>query len=326
MRHSASRARRAFTLVEILVAIVVLGIVGGSLVKLIITQSRFTERQMAGRNARTVSRNAMNIMLTDFRMVQDQGGLLAAGRGPTVTTDPLHPIVYDSVTVNVPIAFGLYCGQSGGSAVVSLLPVDDAMSSLAYEGGVAIRDSVSELYTYKPADPPVAFNSIQTLSPSALNVCNSAVLGGPAITQVTQANQDGTTDIGKIAKLNTGPPSPNNPGWPAFLYQTVTYRFEPSKAFTGRMGLFRKVRTGLGNDPVADFKTDEIIAPFDTAAGFRYYVLNEDTAQVAPPTDLTKVRGLQLYLAGSSPRVPEGENAAQSALVTGVFFKNRRDP
>jgi hypothetical protein len=71
---------------------------------------------------------------------------------------------------------------------------------------------------------------------------------------------------------------------------------------------------------------DEIIAPFDTSAKFRYYVLNADTAQTAVPADLNTVRGLQLYLAGSSPRIPQSGTAAQAALVTGVFFKNRRDP
>lgn len=83
-----------------------------------------------------------------------------------------------------------------------------------------------------------------------------------------------------------------------------------------------------GNSPQS-FKIDEIIAPFDTSAKFRYYILNGDTAQWAPPAAGTfnTVRGIQLYLAGSSPRTPQSSTAAtQAALVTGVFFKNRRDP
>jgi prepilin-type N-terminal cleavage/methylation domain-containing protein len=312
-----SRARRAFTLVEILVAVVILGIVGGALVKLIISQSRFTEKQIARRNSRTVSRNAMNIMLTDLRMTQDVGGLLAAGRQSPVSTAP--NVMYDSVVVRVPIAFGLYCGQASSDAVLSLLPVDSAMTALGYYGGYAIRDSATQNYSYADVSNPVPFSSVTTL-PLTNTFCSNALLGGPGITQVTY---NGST--GKIVTLAQSLTGPKNAGWPAFMYQQITYIFQPSATYAGRIGLFRKIKTGPSSSANA-YKVDEIIAPFDTSAGFRYYVLNEDTAQVAPPASLAQVRGLQLYLAGSSPSVPVGEQAAQAALVTGVFFKNRRDP
>jgi prepilin-type N-terminal cleavage/methylation domain-containing protein len=314
MRHSRSRARRAFTLVEVLIALVVLGIIGAALVRMILQQSRFAETQMAHRNARTVSRNAMNIMLTDLRMVQDRNGLVSAGRAAM----GVDGVAHDSVIVRVPVAFGLFCGSASGQTILSLLPVDPAMTSLGYFGGWAIRDSVSQVYSFADANPPIPFTSLTELPSSA--VCSNALAGGPGITQVTY---NGST--GKIVTFNLGPGGPSNPGWPAFIYHQVTYVFTASTAFQGRVGLFRKVRIGTGNNP-EDFKTDEIIAPFDSSAGFRYYVLNEDTAQVAPPADLNTVRGLQLYLAGSSPGTPRNEQAKQAALVTGVFFKNRRDP
>ena len=314
MIPSAMRVRRAFTMVEVLVAIVILGIIGGALVKMIVTQSQFTERQMAKRNARTVSRNAMNIMLTDLRMVQDKGGLTAAGR-QVVSGAEIH----DSVVVRVPIVYGLYCGQSSGQSILSLLPVDSALTGLTYYGGWAIRDSVTEQYSYADVSNPAAFSTLTTL-PLTNTFCSTTLLGGPGISQVTYNNRTGS-----IVSLSQNPGGNSNPGWPAFIYQTVTYTFQPSTAFRGRIGLFRKIRTGPTGS-ANEFQTDEIVAPFDTAAGFRYYVLNEDTAQVARPADLTQVRGLQLYLAGSAPRVPQTETAAQAALVTGVFFKNRRDP
>ena len=115
-----------------------------------------------------------------------------------------------------------------------------------------------------------------------------------------------------------------NPGWPVMLYQQITYRFDSSTAYPHRVGLFRKVRA----NNAAGFVSDEIIAPFDTTAKFRFYVLNADVAQATPPApaDLKTVRGLELVLAGSSPRAQQGKSSAEQALVTGVFFKNRRDP
>ena len=66
-----------------------------------------------------------------------------------------------------------------------------------------------------------------------------------------------------------------NPGWPVFLYQQITYRFQTSTAYPGRIGLFRKVRRSEPAAPIVD----EIVAPFDTSAKFRFFVLNGDLAQ-----------------------------------------------
>src|SRR3954463_12943086 len=137
MRSRRPLVRRAFTLVEILTSLVILGIIGVAFVRLITSQARFTEGQMAMRNARTVSRNAMNIMLTDLRMVQDSGGLVSAAS--------------DSVVVRVPVAFGLLCANAAGVATMQLLPVDSAMTAMGQYSGWAYRDSTSGLFFYNDA-------------------------------------------------------------------------------------------------------------------------------------------------------------------------------
>jgi prepilin-type N-terminal cleavage/methylation domain-containing protein len=307
--------RRAFTLVEILTSLVILGIIGVAFVRLITSQARFTEGQMAMRNARTVSRNAMNIMLTDLRMVQDSGGLVSAAS--------------DSVVVRVPVAFGLLCANAAGVATMQLLPVDSAMTAMGQYSGWAYRDSTSGLFFYNDAAAPVPFNSI---SAGAAATCSDNTIGpplnlagvqGPGI-EVMSYTIGGTTRTSKVIQVSD--PSPivgtPKPGWPIFLYQQITYRFQGSTAYPGRIGLFRKVRS---NTP-GGFIVDEIVAPFDAAAKFRFYVLNADAAQDAVPADLKVVRGLELNLAGSSPRAEQGKKSATEGLVTGVFFKNRRDP
>ncbi|MEO7712936.1 MAG: type II secretion system protein, partial [Gemmatimonadaceae bacterium] len=121
MRTRLSLVRRGFTLIEIITSLAILGIIGLAFVRLVVSQARFTEGQMALRNARSVSRNAMNIMLTDIRMVQDSGGLVSAAR--------------DSVTMRVPVAFGLLCKNEPGTTTISLLPVDSAMTALGVYAG-----------------------------------------------------------------------------------------------------------------------------------------------------------------------------------------------
>ena len=311
-RPRRSIVRRAFTLIEILTSLAILGIIGVAFVRLITSQARFTEGQMAGRNARTVSRNSMNIMLTDLRMVQDNGGLRYAAR--------------DSVTVRIPVAFGLLCGTTVGQATMQVLPVDSAMTEFGYYSGWAFRDSVSGLYNYQEAVTPAPFNTVQD---GNSNICTDSAVyppptpQGPGILPMNYVTSSGVQRTSRVIKIGDpvtfGTP---NAGWPIFLYQQITYRFDSSVAYPHRVGLFRKVRSNTTGGAVVD----EIIAPFDTSAKFRFYVLNADAAQDAVPADLNTVRGLELMLAGSSPRAEQGKKNMQEALVTGVFFKNRRDP
>lgn len=322
MRSRRSRLRRAFTLVEILTSLFILSVIGLAFVRLITSQARFTEGQMALRNARTVSRNAMNILLTDLRMVEDNGGLQQASR--------------DSVTVRVPVAFGLLCANTAGDATMQLLPVDSSMVELGYYSGWAYRDSASGIFQYEDATTPINLGDIFGFHPAtasnylgvAATCSNNGTVGVPPVQQPGIDAISYTTSTGSVRQSRvvhvTDPITVATPnaGWPVFLYQQITYRFQPSSAYPGRIGLFRKVRSNNAAGAVID----EIIAPFDTSAKFRFYVLSADVAQDAPPADLNTVRGLELNLAGSSPRSQQGKQAAVEGLVTGVFFKNRRDP
>ena len=295
--------RRGFTLVEILTALALLGILSIGFIKIITSQARFTERQMGLRNARTVSRNALNIMLTDLRMVQDFNGLLAA--------------TPDSVTARVPIAFGLLCSTSSG-ATMSLVPVDSAMVGLGQYAGWAYRDSVTGTFTYMDAANPTNAATLTLKNSLTSAVCEDSLVG-PGILPVTAGSR-----ATRLITVNESPTGSPKPGWPVFTYQIVTYKFGASTAYPGRRGLFRLVKTSASNTAIVD----EIIAPFEAQARFRFYMLNADQAQDAAPalSDLNLVRGLEMNLAGSSPRVSQDQRLAYQALVTGVFFKNRRDP
>jgi hypothetical protein len=192
------------------------------------------------------------------------------------------------------------------------------------------------MYQYQNANTPVGLGDIFGFHPAtaatyagvASTCTNNGTVGIPPVQQpgIEVFNYTTTTGAFRQSRIMhvTDPvtAATPNPGWPIFLYQQITYRFQPSSSYPGRIGLFRKVRSNTAGGAVVD----EIIAPFDTSAKFRFYVLSADVAQDAAPADLNTVRGLELNLAGSSPRSQQGRKAAVEGLVTAVFFKNRRDP
>ena len=99
-----------------------------------------------------------------------------------------------------------------------------------------------------------------------------------------------------------------------YLYESITYSFEPSTQLPGRVGLYR--RDGSG------FK-EELLAPFDTSAGFAFLVNQDLTPSTTVPSDLSTVRGLQLKLVGASYFTAQGESEPEKFdLRTSVAFRN----
>jgi hypothetical protein len=134
----------------------------------------------------------------------------------------------------------------------------------------------------------------------------------------TASNCTGTPEI-------TAPPngaylsvsgSAGTAGAPMFLYQIITYKFAASTLFSGKRGLYRRVGTGTA---------EEILAPFDTTAKFRYYNLNADVAQTAVPA-LANIRGVEVMLDAQSVTRASSRSTPESASIkTAIFFRNRVD-
>ena len=255
--------RRGFTLAELLVGMVVLGVIGAALTRLFLSQSRFYDQEAQLRRARLVSRMAINTMLSDVRMVEATGGLVSAT--PT------------QVTMRVPYAMGVVCANTGAQTTLSLWPVDSTVYATAGFSGYGWRDSLGNV-TYVEAGTAVA-NDNASLCVAA----NVVTLPGGRVVGV-------------------------RPPLPATL-PTVT-------AVGTTVALWRTT--------VVTGQTDELVAPFDTSAKFRFFVVGSDTAQAAVPSLLTNVRGLELGLTSQSDRAPEGATAPRQAqVVTAVFFNNQ---
>jgi prepilin-type N-terminal cleavage/methylation domain-containing protein len=279
---------RGFTLVELLVGMVILAVIGAALTKLMLSQSRFYDDQGQLRRARFVARTAVNATLSDLRMVEATGGVVSAT--PT------------QVILRVPYAMGLVCNNNIGAnqASVAVWPVDSTVyANNAGFSGYAWRDSLGN-YTYVETGNGAQANPDAPATCAAANV--TILTGGYAV--AVKPNLPGSI------------PAVTAVGTIVFLFQRITYEFKASTAMPGRTALWRTVvQTG---------QADELVAPFDTSAKFRFFVVGSDTAQSAVPSPLSNMRGLELDFNSQSEHAPSGSAAPEaSQLITGVFFNNR---
>lgn len=287
-----SRSFRGFTLVELLLGMIILSVVGVSIVRMVMSQTRFLDHQEGWRVARSASRSGLNQLMSDLRMVvAGAGGVEAAVAGG------------QDFTVRVPYAFGVVCASSLASATLSLMPVDSAMFWAPGFSGVAVRGAAGS-YTYSAA------TALST--PGTPGAC---VAVAPNITIVPAAGGSpaGQT-VNVIAAFGaTAPPVASI----VFLYRRIRYEFKASVAVPGRLALWRtELATGV---------TQELVAPFDNTSRVRFYVLNNATAQDAVPT-LSDIRGFELQLDGLSETTPRGSTGPlKSEVTTSVFFENRSD-
>ncbi len=274
-------ARRGFSLTELVITMLIAGILGVAVTKILITTSRFYGQDAALRSARTVARSPIGLLEQELRMVEVAGGVLGADSA--------------SLSFRAPYAMGLTCTAGGGTATVSLLPADSLTLAGAGFSGYAWR-SAAGAWTYVEAG-------------ATLGVGNGTLCTGASVT---------TLPGGSVVTLTPAPPATEGIGTPIFLYQRIGYRFAASTAMPGRLALWR--------DVAASGLSEELVAPFDASARFRFFVRSADTAQAAAPAALADLRGVELVLAGASERASPGRaRPASVSLTAAVFFRNRAD-
>lgn len=287
------RSRRlGITLVELMVAITITGIVGAALIQVMMAQNRAAGNNEAWRVARSVSRGSLNRLLADLRMAEANGALDAA------TVDGRD------ITLRVPYAFGVACNSTLPMAV-SILPVDNALWSAAVFAGWAWRDDGTAAYRYRSSSG----SSATIFSPGTASVC---AIPGDTIK---------TLPLGRVVNLNAssfGTPGTPGRGMNVFVYQRVRYWFGASSSLLGQIALHRSV-LGSGTQ-------EELAAPFDATARFQFYRVGSSNAQSSVPSPRSDTRGIEIHLDGLSETVPQGSTAQKRiALTTSVFFKNHHD-
>jgi prepilin-type N-terminal cleavage/methylation domain-containing protein len=284
--YNSRRARRGFTLIELLVGIVIFAIVGSLFTRMLTVQGKFYERQGMGNAARNVSRASLNRVVSDFRMIEATGGVV--GATPT------------SLTIRIPFAIGIMCGNGVGGTVLTLLPVDSTTYINAPFVGYAWRNFTNGTYSY--VDPATKLEG---------DAVAAAVCTGVAVTTVPKGK---IVVVAPVLPLNAGL------GTPVFLYSRVRYDFKASLAVPGKLGLYRTTIAANGAE-----NSEELVAPFANTASWKFFTLNGGPVpQTNAPADLATIRGLELHLDGISETRGAGMTSEESApFTTAVFFKNR---
>lgn len=283
--------RAGVTLVELMVGMVMSAFVGTMMVSLLLTSTRFNDRVDAGREARGTARTPLNLITTELRMVNAETGVISADTA--------------TITVRIPFMLGLACSVTpgpSGSVTAAFLPVDATMLdlSLGYTG-----------FAIRQFDGSYAYSASTSAIPSGTSAPGSCTTGGVAL---PTGSKFGTL-LGPIGIAASA-------GTPVLLYRTVRYEFAPSTITPGRIALWRHSLAAGGSI----LASEEVAAPFDSTAGFRYFVLNERLAVDTAITSPGNLRGVEIHLFGESERTVRNRLAPeQTNLVTSVFFLNRLD-
>ena len=260
--------RRGLSLVEVLIAIVLLGIVGAGITRLLQSQMRFFSRSTNSRDARAVTRNALNIVTGEMRMIEPRGIVAATA---------------DSITVRVPYATGVHCTAS----IVTFAPVDSLVWAQAVYAGFAYRDTLAGSVTTYVASggssPSVALGTGCTLAGM------TPVPGGRVLT------------LAPALPISTQ-------GAPVLLYQLVTYKFAESTLVPGRLALWRRVAGGANEEVAVPFGSgtrfrfyeqgevdaeDDVPSPLSDMTGVEMVLIGESERSSpgtgAPETVTTRV-------------------------------------
>ncbi len=205
--------RRGLTLTEVLIAVVLLGIVGAGITRLLQSQLRFFARATNQRDARAVSRNALNLVRQEMRMIEPIG-IVAAGA--------------DSLRVRMPYAVGVYCGLN----TVTFAPVDSLVYAQARYSGFAYRDTLT--------------TSVTTYVSAGTSVLSTGLSATCTANSITPVPNGRVLIIAPAVPITTL-------GAPIFLYQEVTYRIAASTLVSGRTALWRQVTGGTAEEVAVPF-------------------------------------------------------------------------
>jgi prepilin-type N-terminal cleavage/methylation domain-containing protein len=290
---STNHRRGGFTLVEVAVCLVIFAVLGAAMTRLMLAQSKLYELQRAKRDARAAGMSSMNLLFSDLRMVHDG----ADAPGSVILASP------ESLSVRVPYAVGLVCGNANPVTTVSMFPVDSQVRAMAKYAGYAWRNRLTKQYAYVPVSDTVG--NAPAAATGNISICTSTA---KIKSDTVNGRFWGPVDV-KPQSVTAG----TQPGAPVFFYQNTLYYFGTSASYPGKIALFRRIEGRAA---------DELVAPFDAGARFKFFVRNIDTSTVTAPAVLDSLVGVSLVLTGSSPSRMSGRAAEKSKMETAVLFRN----
>lgn len=115
MPHSVTKARRGFTLAELLIVLVVLAVVGTTIIKMIQRQQQFYRGTSDIVDARTQVRHATTVLMTDLRSVSSVAVPGAPSGDITATSDTAMTLVANTGS-------SVVCQRDAGNQAIVYLP------------------------------------------------------------------------------------------------------------------------------------------------------------------------------------------------------------
>jgi prepilin-type N-terminal cleavage/methylation domain-containing protein len=331
-----TRVRRGLSLVEIMVALVLLGIVSGVIMRVVQRQQRFYQGVNQIVVQRSQLRQATSVLPIDLR------GLSSVGNDILVASD-------SSIVFNVTVGTGVVCELSGNSAVAmppEVLANDQNITSWYGYGKPDPKNKPKSAYTvYIYNDSSSLGNQDDVWQPFTL-----ADVTGDKTKCVGGATPFTTIgDVGKerpVLTLKNPTGVPNDPvtGGPLSQYVGVgapvrivkQVRYKLFKASDGKwyLGYSDYNATTSDFDPLSP-----VSGPYDaystsssgTGIGFRYYdVDGNEIASGAGPTDRAKIARVDLIArarTSSNVRAAGFQNGAnqqyKDSLAVSVMLRNR---
>jgi prepilin-type N-terminal cleavage/methylation domain-containing protein len=216
-----SRARHGYTLVELLIAVAILGIMGTMVAQLMMSQQRFFQRMTEQTGVRRELRTALGTLPTELRGVSSPGGDISA-------------FGTSSITFRATIGTSFVCEKSSNTSL-DVPPVNTARTITSNWVNVPAVGDMVYVLRHENAGVPGDFWSAHQITGVSSNAafCSSSPFIDPAL------------DAGKARiRFTVTPTLPTEVTTGAALRFTRTARYELASQASGRWYLQRQEQVG----------------------------------------------------------------------------------
>jgi prepilin-type N-terminal cleavage/methylation domain-containing protein len=262
----AARARAGFTLLELLVALTISGILVGAIFQLLQGNSQFVRQQSAREEVQQNGRAALSVIASDLRSVA-AGGIVSMS--PT------------SVRIYAPRGWGILCntiGATSGTAwaifPASTFPSDDVWNKKGW--GLAVEQTSS------PAVNTASWRFVSQVAKQTGGTACDTIQSAPTASHVRY----GFVRPGGASFVTTGSVLP---GTPVMLFEEVQYDVATS-ASGSVPGYWIRRMAGYGTDAQPNMQPMAGPVPSASALHFDYFQADG----VTPATTPAQVRSIAI--------------------------------
>lgn len=280
-------ARRGVTLVELLVALTIGGILATLVFRFLEGQSRFVQTQTGRQEVQQNARVALDVIASELRG-------LSPSRGDIVRADRY------SIVIRLPRAYGVQCsgnGSPGGAVRVSFAPDPDLRLTTNSASGLVVRSTPTG-WTELPRV------RTQNSGAAAATFCNQAL--DPASPQARVARE---FDV----------PSPAPLGAPVYLFDRVSY-WSQAGATVGRDRRWLYRSNGVYED--GRFVSAPFAGPLQPdGLRFTFYGTNGDVPLSTPVSNPEEIRRIDVTIAVES-QARDPQRRQQERDSVSVMLRN----